>query len=279
MVFEYLDKFGSYMPYLRTFFIVTLAWFLFNRLIGFVRKALLSRARTKKQLSNVEIITRLLKYIFFISLALLAIFTFSGSWDSLGLTFGFLSAAIGFALQRPISGIAAWIIIILKRPFEIGDRVIIGKVKGDVADISLSHIHLKEIGGLIASEENSGRMILIPNAVLFEQNIINYSHKNENVLDQVSFVVTFDSNLDKSMKVALDAAVKHTKEFFHEVPREPYVRTFFNPSGISLNVRYFAPAQRLQEFSSRITKEIYDNLMKHKDIRLAYPHTEVILRK
>ncbi len=112
------------------------------------------------------------------------------SWTALGLGVGLLSVAIGWALQRPITGMAAWFMIVVKRPFEIGDRVTIGAVKGDVVDITLTHIYINEIGGLVPSEENSGRTIMIPNSVLFEQNIINYTLQNEFVLDQVVTMVT-----------------------------------------------------------------------------------------
>ncbi len=37
--------------------------------------------------------------------------------------------------------------VIIKRPFEIGDRIIIGDVRGDVIDLTLTHIYISEIGG------------------------------------------------------------------------------------------------------------------------------------
>ena len=53
------------------------------------------------------------------------------------------------------------------------------------------------------------------------------------------------------------------------------MRTYFSPNGLSIHVRYFAPAKRLQEISGRITEGIFDKLSKAKGITLAYPHREI----
>jgi small-conductance mechanosensitive channel len=144
--------------------------------------------------------------------------------------------------------------------------------------MTLTHIYLQEVGGLVAGEENSGRIIMVPNSTLFEQNIINYTQQNEYVLDQVVTLVTYESNLDRAMQISLDSAKKYVKEFVKATKQEPYVRTFFQPSGINVHVRYYAPAKRVQEFSSLITKEIFDRIRQVKDVRIAYPHTEVVFK-
>jgi len=169
--------------------------------------------------------------------------------------------------------------VIIKRPFEIGDRIIIGNVRGDVTDISLTHIYIGEIGGIVAGEEKSGRVVMVPNSILFEQNIVNYTYSNDEfTLDQVGLTITFESNLDKAMEIVLKAAEKHRKRF--KVDKgEPYVRTFFDPHGMKVWVRYFSPAKRLEELSSEISKEIYENIMRTKNVEIAYPHRDIIIRK
>lgn len=180
-----------------------------------------------------------------------------------------MSAVLGWALQKPIIGIVAWMMIVVKRPFDIGGRVIIGSVKGDVIDISLTHVHIQEIGGIVEGEESSGRVIMVPNSTLFEQNITNYTFQNEYVLDQVTVTVTYKSNLDKAIQIALDSAKKCMEDHIKITKKEPYARTFFQPSGVSVHVRYYSPAQRLQEFSSRITKEIQQRIKRAKDVEIA----------
>jgi len=269
----------SFIPFLRTFFTVIIVYLIFSFLLGIIKKRLLEKAKTKRQISNVEIFSKLFRYVTLFILIISAFFSYTGSWTGLGLTVGLLSAAIGFALQKPITGIAAWIMIIAKRPFEIGDRVIIGNVKGDVEDITLTHIYLKEVGGIVPSEESSGRTIMIPNSILFEQNIINYTLQDDYVLNQVVATVTYESNLDRAIQIALESAEEHTKKFRKEIKEKPYTRISFAPSGIDIHVRYFVPAAKIQGTSSKITKEIYERVIKTDDVEFAYPHTEVLFKK
>jgi small-conductance mechanosensitive channel len=278
MVFELFGSLENVLPALITIIVLILIYVVFETIIRLTKKKLLEKATTKKQVTNIELFSRILKYLALLFLFVFAVSSYSGSWAGFGLGIGLLSAAIGFALQKPITGIAAWIMMITKRPFHIGDRIIIGKLKGDVIDITLTHIYLHEIGGIVPGEENSGRIILVPNSILFEQNIVNYSMQHDEiVLDQVVVPITYESNLNKAIEIALNSAKKHIQEFVLKPKNEPYIRTFFQPNGINVHVRYFAPVKRLQEFSSKITKEIYDEIMKTKDVKFAYPHQEVIL--
>lgn len=269
----------GFLPIIITLIAIIIIYIFFGLIIRSTKNTLLKKAKTKKQVTTIEFFSKILNYLFLLFLFLFAIFSYFGSLTGIGLGIGLLSAAIGFALQRPITGIAAWIMMITKRPFEIGDRIIIGNLKGDVVDITITHIYLHEIGGIVPGEENSGRIILVPNSILFEQNIINYSMKKEElVLDQVISTITYESNLDKAIEIALNSAKKHIEEFVDKPKREPYVRTYFQRNGVDVHVRYFAPAKNLQEYSSKITKEIHSEIMKTKDIKFSYPHREIIFR-
>lgn len=274
-----VNSLAEYIPLLRMVITVVIVFIVFSLILALIKRGLLKKVKTKRQISNIEIFSGVLKYIFLLILALLAVSSYSGSWTSFGIWVGLFSAALGWALQKPITGVAGWIMVVTRRPFDIGDRVIIGNVRGDVQDITLTHIYLREVGGIVAGEENSGRIVMVPNSTLFEQNIVNYTKQDEYVLDQVTVTVTYESRLDKAIEIALESAKKRTREFIKETGKEPYVRTYFQPSGIDVIVRYFAVATRLQEFSSIITQEIFNRIMKTKEVEIAYPHTEVVFRK
>ena len=64
-----------------------------------------------------------------------------------------------------------------------------------------------------------------------------------------------------------------------KLKEKPYVLTYFEPNGVNVRVRYLSPAKRLQRISSAITKEVLDKIAVAKDVEIAYPHTEVLLRK
>lgn len=266
----------KYIPLLRTVITVIIVFIIFSFLISLMKRALLKRTRKKKQISNVEIFSKLIKILFLILLIIIAFSSYYGSWTSVGIWVGLFSAALGWALQRPITGIAAWIMVITKRPFDIGDRIMVGDTKGDVADITLTHIHLNEIGGTVASEEQSGRVILIPNSILFEQKIINYTMKDEFILDEVITLVTYESNLKKAKKICYKAALKFLDEELKEQKEIPFVRVFQQDSGIHVKVRYKVRTSKRIEVLSNIHNEIINNIAKAKDVSIAYPHMHLI---
>jgi small-conductance mechanosensitive channel len=259
--------------------IVLFILLLINVFFTILRTNLMKKAKTKKQRSNIRIFGQLSRYTLSLLVIILAILSSSGAWSSFGVFLGLLSAAIGFALQQPITGIAAWIMVVTKRPFDIGDRIIIGDVKGDVVDFNLTHVHVMEIGGLITDEENSGRIIMVPNWMLFEKNIINYTSNNDFVLHSVIVNVTYESNLDRAIEIADLSARKFLAGTISTSPGVPKVRVDFQASGIDVQVKYFSPARQLHEYSSKITKEIFDRINDAEDVEIAYPHTEVVFRK
>ena len=135
---------------------------IFNFIVKIIKRRLLRKATSKSQKSNIKIFARILSVIFIVVALLVTFFSYFSSWTGLGIFAGLATAGLGFALQRPITGIAAWIMIIVKRPFRIGDRICIGDVKGEIYDITLTHVYLDEMGGMFDSSMYSGRNIMIP---------------------------------------------------------------------------------------------------------------------
>jgi len=123
-----------------------------------------------------------------------------------------------WALQKPISGIVAWLILISRRYFKIGDRVIISNVKGEISNITMTHIFLNEIGGTILGEEKSGRSVMIPTSIIFEQEVINYTHKDNYILDEVTTTITYGSKLDIAEKTVTASVKKIMKPLWEKFP-------------------------------------------------------------
>ena len=99
------------------------------------------------------------RYVFIFIVVVFGAIALSGSMKTLGISAGFLGMMLGWSLQAPVTGIAAWLMIILKRPFKLGDRIIIAGIIGEVTDITLTHIILNQVGGTIGGEEKSGRCL------------------------------------------------------------------------------------------------------------------------
>jgi len=165
-----------------------------------------------------------------------------------------------------------------KKPFTIGDRITIGDVSGEVYDITLTHICIDEVGGSINSDQVSGRNIIIPNHLLFEHNIINYTLTNDYVLGEVVTSITYESDLDKATKLIKDSAIKFVGEHVIATKKEPVVRIRMDSSCVDVKLLFFAPIKVMQEIRSNITKEILDKIRKEKGWRLRIHTPNLYLR-
>jgi len=274
-IFQLIEK---EWPLLRMILIVSLIIALFNLIISFIKRKFLKNAKSKKQISNVKILFKIINVTFFLIVIFLAFFYFVGSWTGIGIMAGLVTAGLGFALQKPITSVAAWVMVVLKRPFNIGDRIMIGNVKGEVYDITLTHVYIDEVGGEVDSEELSGRNIMVPNHLLFEHNIINYTLMNDYVLAEVVVNVTYEGNLDKAIEIAREATMKYLGKYIKDTNKEPKIRIELKASGVDLKIRFHAPIRELPRIKSDINKEIYDMIKKEKNVGIAYPHTEMIFK-
>lgn len=264
-------------------FTVLIAFIIFFTIYKIIKIAFLKRAKTKKQISNVMTFLNVIKLLFLIIFILVVISSYFGSWTEFGLIVGLLTVAFGFALQKPLTSMIAWIVLVIRKPFVFGDRILIGDIKGDVVNITIIYMTLEEIGGTIDGEEKSGRIITVPNSILFEREIINYTAQHDYIVDEVKTAITYESDLKKAENIIIKAAGKIMKPFWvsfpRKIPKESHIRLRFMDSGINVTVRYHVLANKRNKISTNITREIFNKIKKAGDVEIAYPHTEVVFRK
>lgn len=219
--------------------------------------------------------------IFFWSITIiLFLASTGGNLATLGLSAAFLGMVLGWSLQRPVTGIAAWFLVVILRPFKVGDRVIIAGIIGDVKHIGVMYITMEQVGGTIGGEEKSGRAVLIPTAVLFDQVIMNYTmrevdvQESKYILDEIVVRISYESKWDVAEKILIDAASQVTKDVIAEIKKEPFIRAEFIDWGIFMRLRYYTKPTERQEISTNITKIIFHEFSKSKEARFAYPRSE-----
>ena len=274
---------SQYKDILELIAIIIISFIIFSIVLKLIKKSLLEKVKTKKQRSNVTVFTDLLKYLFAFFLIIIGISVYSGKLGDLGFVAGLLTVAVGWALQKPISGVVAWLILVTRQPFHIGDRVIISNMKGDVTNITLTHIFLDEVGGTIDGEEGSGRTVMIPTSVIFEQEVINYTQRDDYILDEVVTAITYESDLKKAEEIvtdAVDSIMKSVREGFPKrIRKDSHVRLMFQDSGIDVIIRYYTIATRRNEVTTSIRREIWNSIRKTPSVEFAYPHTEVLFQE
>jgi len=241
-----------------------------------MQKTLKTRAFTAENATAfLKIWNTLWKFI----IAILTIMAMSGSLRLLGLTAGFFGMMLGWSLQQPVTGIAAWLMIILKKPFKIGDRVIIANITGDVTGITLTHVILNQVGGSIGGEEKSGRGILIPNAILFQHVIINYTLEQEFMLDEVPVRLTFDSDWERAKAIMIAAAQDVTSAIIAKTGQVPFIRAEFLDWGVLVRLRYNTIPTKRQELSTYIIERLLRDFGKeYPRVRFATPSQTIRYR-
>ena len=255
--------------------VITIATLLIVKSISgyFVKKYVYQHAQVE---TNAQNFMAVWGYIWTAIIAIFGIISLSGSLKTLGISAGFLGMVLGWSLQAPVTGIAAWLMLILKRPFKIGDRVIIAGITGDVMDITLTHVILNQVGGTVSSEERSGRGILIPNAILFGQTITNYTLEEEHILVEVPVRITFKSDWTEAERILVNAASQATADIIQETGEEPFIRAELFDAGVMMRLRYKTrPVDRAKSLSD-IVKIIFHEFAKSETVEFCYAHSEVI---
>jgi small-conductance mechanosensitive channel len=283
---DYLTSEGPVLGIL-TLVVIWLFYHVSRRLL---RRYLMKRAYKEE---NVQHFLFMWRYIWLGIGVVFGLVSFSGSLASLGISAAFLGMILGWSLQAPVTGIAAWLMIILKRPFKIGDRVIITGIIGDVVDISLTHVLLNQVGGTIGGEEKSGRAVLIPNATLFSQVIYNYTLEDVSaprteqkesaglstasfILDEVVVRLTHHSDLDEAERILIQAAKEVTADIVRTSGEEPFIRAELFDSGLHVRLRYQTMAKERQRISSDIVRRVLREFRRNERVEFAYPHMDLM---
>lgn len=211
-------------------------------------------------------------------LAALLVITYGlGRLETLGTGLAALGGMfLGWSLQAPVSGFAAWVLVSLKRPFRPGDRIQLPNLGlvGDVKDIGAMYTVLDQVGGSIGSEEAVGRHVLVPNAMLFSQVVINYTVAQDAayMLDEVVVRITYDSDWKVAEKILLDAAIDVTRPIVEATGVKPYIRSDLYDYGVYLRLRYQTYAKDRTQIASEINKRIFNDFQRTPSVDLAIPY-------
>ncbi len=110
-----------------------------------------------------------------VAIVFVAISVLFVNWYAAVVSLGLISLILGFALQMPISSFIAWIYILARAPYRVGDRIRIGDAHGDVIDVSYLDTTLWEFGASTSGPIiPSGRIIKF-RITVFETPVFNYS--------------------------------------------------------------------------------------------------------
>jgi small-conductance mechanosensitive channel len=210
-----------------------------------------------------------------------------GEMRSFATYLGLLSAGLAIALQGPITDLAGWMLILFRRPFEVGDRIQIGEHAGDVIDIRIFQFAMLEIGNWVEADQSTGRIVDIPNRKIFSEAMANYTQGFEYIWNELPLVITFESDWEKAKAILQDIADEQARDTAHIAAQQvrrasrrflikysklsPIVYTRVASYGIQLTVRYLSGVRTRRSSEQELWEEILRTFAQHPDINFAYP--------
>ncbi len=244
---------------------------------------------------NVKLHYMTKKYVSY-SVAFIGLFLIGRLWidgfHSLATFLGLLSAGIAISLKDIILDLAGWIYLGTRKPFELGDRIEIGDVQGDVIDKRILKFSVMEIGNWVDADQSTGRVVHIPNHQVFTKPIFNYTLGFHFIWNELAVRLTFESNWKKAKDILQKLAEKHASELTPEAARQiretakeymivttvltPTIYTEVKDFGIQLTIRYLTHPRRRRGSAQMIWEDVLTEFAKHPDITFAYPTTRFV---
>jgi small conductance mechanosensitive channel len=236
-----------------------------SRIIKFLLKLIRkSLDRSKVEAGVVTFLCSLVKYSLYFVLAMIILAQFGVTTSSVVAVLGSAGLTLGLALQGSLSNFAGGVLILLLKPFVVGDYIIDGATgqEGTVSSITIFYTKLLTV---------DNRMILIPNGTLSNSSITNVTHMEKRRIDLL-IGVSYEANLAKTKQVLLDV-VKSEDKILPGEPVDVYVSELAD-SSVQMGVRAWVKTEDYWPIRWKMTEDI-KNALDANGISIPYPQMDV----
>lgn len=196
---------------------------------------------------------------------------------------GLVTAGVAFALQRVVTAFAGYFVILRGKTFEVGDRIVMGGVRGDVVALDFMQTTIMEMGQppavqgaapavWVKARQYTGRMVSVTNAKIFDEPVYNYSREFAFLFEEISTPVSYGADRARAEAILLDVAGRYTAElirmgedevrelqrryFMVEPSFAPRVYWTMTDNWVDLTVRFVARDHGVRELKDAMTREI-----------------------
>lgn len=247
---------------------VFLCLFIGMKLIKWVRK-ITKRCleRANADVGLIQFLDAFVKFsLMFLLLAGLAT-SFGIQVASLAAVLGSAGVTLGLALQDSLSNFAGGVLILLLKPFKVGDYIIedTNKNEGTVTEISLFYTKLLTI------EE---KIVVLPNGTLANNSLTNVTESNNRRLD-LKISISYDSDIKKA-KTVIEGLLNEDKDVLKDRDINVFVDNLAD-SAVILGIRCYILQKDYWQARWRILEEIKLKLDEN-DIEIPYPKMDVQIR-
>ncbi len=185
---------------------------------------------------------------------------------------GIMGVAVGFAAKDTLSNLIAGILLIIDRPFEIGDRIEVwsapaGTAKwGDVIDIGLRATKIKTTDNIV---------VIVPNNEIMKRDIVNYTIFTTKIRVRINIGISYDADIEKAK--ALIIKVADSADWILKDPAPKVVVRNFGESSVDLQLRvWIKNATKRMDTISFITDNV-KSVFDAEKIEIPYPKREITI--
>lgn len=256
-----MDTLGAYAPVVisavKALVVLIIGWIIAGIISGIIRRKVNANPRIDDTLGN--FVAAIVKWVILLMVLVAVLGIFGIEATSLVAVLGAATLAIGLALQGTLSDLAAGFMLILFRPYKLGQYVDIGGTSGTVKDLNLFITEL-------VTPDNV--QVIVPNGQAWGAIITNFSHHPTRRVD-MTFGIDYGDDADKAMEIILDLARADSR--VHDDP-EPWVRvTNLGDSSVDLTARVWCDAADYWDIKFEMTKDVKEAFDKN-GISIPYPH-------
>lgn len=183
-----MEEFQQYFenPMFQKLLAVIIGAFIIFALGGFIKNII---PRYIKETNSRYKTRKFISYISYFLIVILIMVIYSSQLSGLTVFLGVAGAGIAFALQEVIASIAGFIAINFSNFYKVGDRVMLGGIKGDVVDIGLLRTSMMQIGDWVNGDLYNGKIVRVANSFIFKEPVYNYSGDFPFLWDEVAIPI------------------------------------------------------------------------------------------
>ena len=196
---------------------------------------------------------------------------------------GLVAAGLAFALQKVITAVAGFFVILRGNIFNVGDRIVMGGVRGDVIGLDFTQTTIMEMGQpppvqgadpamWVQSREYTGRVVTVTNAKIFDEPVYNYTRDFPYLWEELVLPISYTSDRERAERILLEAAERQTvhvselsQHALQEMQRryvvkladmKPKVYYRLTDNWLELTVRFIVKDHGIRELKDAMSREI-----------------------
>jgi len=200
---------------------------------------------------------------------------------------GLVSAGVAFALQNVITSLAGYLVILRGRTFNVGDRITMGGVRGDVIALGFIQTTLMEMGQppsvqaadpavWVKSRQFTGRVVTVANSQIFAEPVYNYTRDFPYLWEEIALPVAYADDRDRAEAMLLECAGRHTEHIsamsredldvmerrynVHPSDLEPKVYYRLTDNWLELTVRFVVREHGIRDIKDAMSRDILAGL-------------------